>query len=417
VTAEVRALGRLDPLSDPSLFRELTQRYLVWDAYVGGERRVDLHPLVLSRPLHDAAVRAAEGVVRAVGHACDRAHDDPDERARYDLHPEVLELAAASHAAGDRASLVRVDLLLGEDGTWRACEINADCPGGHNEALGLPRLARAAGFMSGENPTAVVERAAARLEGLATKENGERGAVALLFATAYAEDLQVCAIIKRALEARGVTAILTPPTAPRLRGDRLFVGEQEIAALYRYFPAEYMEGQRNVRDVVRALRSGNVRSMSAFSHIFLQSKLGMARASALAGELSAADRADIAAHLPDSHDLADVPREVLLADRAGWVVKRALGRVGDEVHVGELCEPAEWITLVDGARAKRHALATESWIAQRFIRQRRLPTPWGLRFVTLGAYVLDGHFAGYFARITEESHVSHDALVVPVFVE
>jgi Glutathionylspermidine synthase preATP-grasp len=415
MTAEVRALGRLDPLADPSLFRELTQRYLVWDAYVGGERRVDLHPLVLSRALHVAAVAAAEGVVRAVGHACDRAHDDPAERARYDLHPEVLALAAASHEAGDRASLVRVDLLLGEDGAWRACEINADCPGGHNEALGLPRLARAAGFMSGENPTSVVPRAAARLAGLAARDDGSPGAVALLFATAYAEDLQVCAIIKRALDARGVPAILTPPTAPRLRGDRLIVGETEITALYRYFPTEYMEGQRNVRDIARAIRSGRVRSMSAFAHIFLQSKLGMARASALAGELSADDREAIAAHLPDTHDLADVPREVLLADRAGWVVKRALGRVGDEVHVGELESAAEWTVLVDDALAKRRA--GESWIAQRFIRQRRLPTPWGPRFVTLGAYVLDGQFVGYFARITEESHVSHDALVVPVFVE
>ena len=36
---------------------------------------------------------------------------------------------------------------------------------------------------------------------------------------------------------------------------------------------------------------------------------------------------------------------------------------------------------------------------------------------TLGAYLLDGVFAGYFARLSPESHVSHEALVVPVFVE
>ena len=34
----------------------------------------------------------------------------------------------------------------------------------------------------------------------------------------------------------------------------------------------------------------------------------------------------------------------------------------------------------------------------------------------LGAYVLDGRFVGYFARLSEDSHVSHDALCVPVFV-
>jgi hypothetical protein len=57
----------------------------------------------------------------------------------------------------------------------------------------------------------------------------------------------------------------------------------------------------------------------------------------------------------------------------------------------------------------------EAWVAQRFVPQRAIPTPWGRRLVTLGAYVLDGRFAGYFARITPDSHVSHDAVCVPVF--
>jgi hypothetical protein len=37
--------------------------------------------------------------------------------------------------------------------------------------------------------------------------------------------------------------------------------------------------------------------------------------------------------------------------------------------------------------------------------------------VTLGVYVLDGVFVGHFARLSSVSHVSHDALCVPVFVE
>ena len=46
-----------------------------------------------------------------------------------------------------------------------------------------------------------------------------------------------------------------------------------------------------------------------------------------------------------------------------------------------------------------------------------MPTPWGPRFLTLGVYLLDGKFVGYFARVTPASHVSHDALVLPTFVE
>jgi hypothetical protein len=89
--------------------------------------------------------------------------------------------------------------------------------------------------------------------------------------------------------------------------------------------------------------------------------------------------------------------------------------VGDEVFVGSLLDDADWAATVEGVSAMREA--GESWIAQRFVPQRAVPTPWGDRFVTLGAYVLDGRFVGYFTRITPESHVSHGALCVPVFTE
>ena len=82
---------------------------------------------------------------------------------------------------------------------------------------------------------------------------------------------------------------------------------------------------------------------------------------------------------------------------------------------GSLCGDAR-VGGAGGRGARALAAAGERWIAQRFVRQQAIPTPWGDRFVTLGAYVLDGRFAGYFARVTPQSHVSHDALCVPVFV-
>ena len=396
--AEVVPLGA-DPLSDASLARDLATRFLVWDAFVAGRRRVDVHPLLLPRALHEAAVVAAETVVREIEQVAARAHVDPLERARYGFDEDVLRLAAASHAAGDDASLVRVDLLLDAEGSWRACEINVDCPGGHNEALGLPRLARAAGFSAAHDPTHVVPRLVARLSALA-----EGGAVGILHATGYAEDLQVCALVARELERAGTPAILAPPTAPRLHGGDLCIHGRPVRALYRYFPTEWMSGQRNVADIARAIEGGRVRTLTSPGHIFAQSKLAFARAWARGAS----------AVVPETHDLTETDREAIVGARASWVVKRSMGRVGDQVFVGELFPDAEWASAVDHARAC--AARGERWIAQRFVRQRPLPTPWGDRFVTLGAYVLDGRFAGYFARITPQSHVSHDALCVPVFV-
>jgi glutathionylspermidine synthase len=398
---EVIPLGS-DPLHEPGLARDLAERFLVWDAYVHGRRRVDACPLLLPEALHEAAVCAAEETVALVGSVAMQAHADAAERALYGFDGDALRLARASHRAGDDASLMRVDLLLGEDGRWRACEINADCPGGHNEAFGLPRLARAAGYYGGHDPTHVLEELVAALARLSGG-----GSVGLLHATAYAEDLQVCAFIARALEKAGVPAILSPPTAPRLRGGDLCIHGRPVRALYRYFPVEWMAGQRSVGAIAGALESGRVRTLTSFSHAFTQSKLAFARAWTRAagdGRLR---------HLPETFAVGDVARDALVAARSDWVVKRAMGRVGDEVYVGVLCADDEWAQVVDAVRAL--ASGGEPWVAQRFVRQSPVPTPWGSRFVTLGAYVMDGRFVGYFARITPESHVSHDALCVPVF--
>jgi glutathionylspermidine synthase len=421
--AEVRALARPDPLSDVVLSRELREKYLVWDAFFAGERRVDVLPLVLSERLHRGAVEAAEGVVAAVEAAAQRAHEDPEEAERYGYHPDVTRLVRASWNAGDRTSWVRVDLLLGDDGVWRACEVNADCPGGHNEAFGLPRLARSAGFTEGSNPTTMLEDLAGHLATIARTPEGEQGEVGMIFATAWSEDLQICALLKRTLARMGVTATFAPPTGPRLVDGALTIGGRPVRALYRYFPTEYMEGQGNLEDLAVAVEQGLVRTVPSFCGMYAQSKLAFARAWALRERLGEPHRDALERWTPETVDLADLPLSRLLEEREQWVLKRALGRVGDQVFVGMLTSQAYWKGLVEELATLRGAgsvgsggVEREAWVAQRLVRQRAVPTPFGDRFVTLGAYVLGGRFAGYFARITPVSHVSHDALCVPVFV-
>lgn len=400
-------IGSADPLAEPSLARELAGRFLVWDAFVAGKRRVDVHPLLLPAALHAQAVETAEAAVREVGRVAASAHDDAAERRRYRFDDDTLRLARASRDAGDDASLMRVDLLLDAAGRWKACEINADCPGGHNEALGLPWLARAAGFAHGTDPTHVVDALVARLRALAGG-----GAVGIVHATGYAEDLQVSAMVERRLRSAGIHAVRSSPSALHLRGDDLCLRGEPVRALYRYFPTEWMTGFPSVAPIVRAVAGGRVRTISSFAHVFCQSKLSLARTWERA-KSSSDEGQRVRAWLPETLEIADVARDELVSRRARWVIKRALGRVGDEVFVGALAGDEQWVRLVEEVRAR--TASGESWIAQQFVEQQSVPTPWGPRFVTLGAYVLDGRFVGYFARLTPISHVSHDALCVPVF--
>ena len=402
----VRA-GPGDPLSSVELTLELEQRWFVWDRCVASRRRVEVHPLLLDEASHEEAVRVAEEASALVFRAGDRAAADATERARYHLHPDVEQLAAAARTGGDRSTLVRVDLLLRDDGRFMACEVNADCPGGHNETLALPRLARMAGFKDARDPTTVALRLADRLVALSGGRGSPRGLIGLVCATAFAEDLQVCAIVERLVTERGGRARRMPVTGPTESvGGVAFRGEA-IAVLYRFYPLEYMYEQANIPALARATERGELACVSSFAAIHAQSKLAMARAWA-----TEPDRA--ATVFPGTFALRDVDGSALLQDRAAWVVKRDLSRVGDDVIVGALETDAAFRVTLDGIAEAE--LEGEVWIAQRFIPPGYVPTPWGPRCLTLGVYLLDGAFVGYLARLTPTSHCSHDALVVPVFV-
>jgi len=398
-----------DPLELPEMIVELEQRWLLWDRCVAGARRVDVHPLVLTEAAHLEAVRVAERAAALVFRAADRAAADPAERALYKLHPDVEMLAAAARAGGDAGTLVRVDLLLREDGRFEACEVNADCPGGHNETLALPRIAKLAGFRGAYDPTTVVPRLVERLVALSGGRGSPRGAIGLVCATAYAEDLQVCALVERMIKERGGRALRVPSTAPKESSDGVSVAYrgERLSVLYRFYPLEYMEEQANVPALARATERGELASVSAFSAIHAQSKLAMARA--WHSEPDAARGI-----FPETFAFRGLDGSVLARERADWVVKRDLSRVGDDVVVGALQTDEAFRATLDGvAEAEADG---EVWIAQRFVPPGHVPTPWGPRCLTLGVYLLDGAFGGYLARLTTASHCSHDALVVPVFV-
>lgn len=413
MTVRFVPLDEPEPLSNPRLSNALRHDWFVWDEFTGGQRRVDLHPLLFSRASWEDAHAAAKDTVRLAGRAARRAFDSNEEAARYGFSPRVLELARASHAAGDDEILSRVDLLLGDDGRFHACEVNADCPGGHNETVALPLLAARAGFTGGETSPSLLKDLADRLVALSGGPGSPLGVVALVFATAYAEDLQVCALIERALVAAGGRALRIPPTALRVEGGALHAKDERVSVLYRFFPTEHFAELALADDVAKVVRNGKVRSLSSFASMPLQSKLSFARVHATKGELSLEDRAIVDARI--AFTCLPSEAEGLATAKDDWVLKRALGRVGDEVFVGRLFPANEWTSIVEAVT--KAVAGGDVWIAQRYVPQRTVSTPGGERYLTLGIYVMGDKTLGAFARLTPSSHASHDALVVPAFLE
>ena len=338
--------------------------------------------------------------------------DDPEERAQYRLHPDVERLAAAARAGGDRRSLVRVDLLLRERRRrprFVACEVNADCPGGHNETLALPRIARMAGLPRRTRP----DDGRARASPIAWSRSGgrgsPRGAIGFVCATAYAEDLQVCALLERLVRERGGRAVRVPATGPkRARTASALVPRRAARGALSLLSAR-VHGRAGERGGARA----RDRARRAHVHLELRARSTRSRSSRWRAPSLPSPRPRAASSPRRSRSDRSTPA-ALARERADWVVKRDLSRVGDHVIVGALETDEVFRATLDGhrrGRARRRGLDRAALRSARPGRDavgpalphaRRVPARRRVRRLSRAALAV--------------SHCSHDALVVPVFV-
>ena len=105
---------------------------------------------------------------------------------------------------------------------------------------------------------------------------------------------------------------------------------QEVQALYRLYPVERLYGQAVFPGLVEAALAGRVLLLNPLVALLAQDKALLAwiweqRDSAL---FTAAERAAIARHLPETYLITRVPPHV---DRRAFVVKEFFGREGEEV--------------------------------------------------------------------------------------
>jgi hypothetical protein len=185
---------------------------------------------------------------------------------------------------------------------------------------------------------------------------------------------------------------------------------EPVDALFRCFPGEWIAALPNVADWERA--SAAVPMMNPLSALVAQSKRFYALAADPRWALADETRAQLATYLGASLHLEAVPREMLVAERERWVLKGAFGRMGDSVCLGSELEPAQWERALDAAFVE----------PGRFAVQERFDTApmWfsdGIGYATIGAFLVDGRFCGYFSRVAKTPLIGYEAGHVATLVE
>ena len=296
------------------------------------------------------------------------------------------------------ARIVRFDFHHTDAG-WRISEANTDVPGGVNEASGLGALMSP--HYSDTSPAGDVADAYAR-----AFTSGPAAHVALVHATAYTDDRQVMTYLARRLEERGALVSLVSPAHLRWREAGASVESEWTAgpvdAVVRFFPAEWLPNLPAVSRWPRFFHGGATALSNPATAVLTQSKRFPLVWSALRTPMPT-----WRALLPETRD----PREASWGSDDGWVVKPALGRVGEGVGVPGVVTRQEWDRI-----ARSVGRDPSQWVAQR----RFAPTMLRAGDVGLhpciGVYTIDGRVAGAYGRLASRPLIDATARDAAVLI-
>ena len=405
---DVTAPWRDAPALEPALFANVRRQAIFecckWDPQVEDVATLAPFPLVLRREAWHELSALAEAL------AAETLAAEAELAGRLELHKELglprpirraLSRAASRGRARGAARVMRFDFHATPEG-WRISEVNSDVPGGFNEASGFTRLM--APHIPGAEPPG---DPAGQLADAITAAVAPESNVGLIHATAYTDDRQVMVYLARELEARGLRPILTGPDHLRWQDCRALLASDAYTGpldfLVRFFPGEWLPNLPRTCGWKHFFYRSETPASNPGQALLTQSKRFPLVWDRLVTELPTWRRL-----LPETCD----PRQTDWRRDDSWVLKPALGRVGDLVGLAGVTEEREWKVIRQDVRR-----CPRLWVAQRRFAAVPLQTEEGLLYPCVGVYTIDGRAAGAYGRAARRPRIDHLAQDRAVLIE
>ncbi len=374
-----------------------------WDPQVGDVSVLAPYPIVLPAAEWEQLARAAESLAAETEALESALLVAPRLQRRLGLPRavrRVLARAADGGAAAGVARVLRFDFHFTADG-WRISEVNSDVPGGFIEAAGFTELVAAEfpALRPAGDPVAAIMQALQRATGPGRH-------IGLLHATAYTDDRQVMHYFARRLAAVGFDAVLLSPADLVWRAGEAAVAAGPHAApldaLLRFYPAEWLPNLPRRCGWPQLFVGGRTPQANPAVALLTQSK----RLPLVWDELPVAIPG-WRRFLPETRD----PRQADWRRDPRWILKPALGRVGEAIGMHGVTTPAVW------RRIRRSVFwAGRHWVAQRRFDTLPMTTPEGPMYVCIGVFVVDGWAAGAYGRLARQPLIDQHAREAAVLI-
>jgi glutathionylspermidine synthase len=346
----------------------------------------------------------AEALAREAISAEEEILGRPQLIGRLGLPPEIqksLRNATIAISGIHALRVMRFDFHSTPEG-WRISEVNSDVPGGFIEASGWNSLfaERTAGASA---PACTSELYAQAVRNAV----GEGRLVALVHATGYSDDRQVMQHLARCFSAHGLRTCLLSPSHLRWMD-----GYAEIQAnfasgrpdaIVRFFPAEWLPNLVREDSWKAYFQKTRVPVSNPGSAILLQTKRFP-----LVWEELHTDLSTWRSLLPKTIELS----EIKIPPDDTWVLKPALGRVGERVGIPGVTTESDLQKIVREARRN-----PQQWVAQKRFEILPMMTPGGQRFPCIGVFAIGGKAAGFYGRIAHKPIITQDAQDVAVLIK
>lgn len=297
--------------------------------------------------------------------------------------------------------LIRFDFHYTTEG-WKISEANTDVPGGFIEAAGFTRLMAEhyPGTMLTADPCILLADA---IRGAA----GEGATAALVHATAYADDGQVMMYLADRLTEAGIRTHLAAPDHLTWREGRAFMrsawAEEAVDFIFRFFPSEWLCNLSSHSPWRRYFAGSLTPVCNPATAVLTQSKRLPLVWDSLRTPVPA-----WRAFLPETRD----PRDCDWHENDDWVLKPALGRVGEDILIPGATDAKESKTI--RKNAKRHP---GHWAAQRRFSVMPVGTNGSRLYPCIGVYTINGKAAGAYGRISEKPLINAYARDVAILVK
>ncbi len=319
--------------NDSHIYEELSEyiafKYNFTGEYTKNERAISLDYLTVTKDLYEEIIYVCEHFSNLIRKIYPHIQKNIESFGPILGIPEKLYKIVMQNYVDDICALGRIDLAIDNNKKLKLLEFNSETPAGIIEALGINRFIKYKYLVDYLDPNENLRKNIKEaLESIIQKLNRKRNVKNIAVVTSWHyEDIYNTSIIAELLrEFEKYNVIFGNIYDLKTDGNEIFLYDQKIDAIYRYYPLDWFYNEEEMHPLIDALNKKDY-MINPGHTLITQSKVFFALLYELIGK-------EILSQNEEKFITQYIPYTTLERDRnlsSDYIIKSYLGREGQDI--------------------------------------------------------------------------------------